>query len=575
MRYRAVALIATAALAIAGLSVPTSATAADLTISGVISGEDGPLPNVIVGWVETVPGGPYGIDESDHFEVISNDDGSFSLDIPADIDPYYIYVNHGLDRKNRTYERTDYLRTFQGADGDRAVISGLLDPIVEPLSGTVDFDLDLSGTISGAVIPDLIDRGGVDLVTLGGTTVSTDYGSEDDGSFSFTGLAPGSYRITSEARDIYLPFTSPVITVKSGLTTEYSPVPDVGGTITGTVTADGAPLMNVVVVAVLKNSTSRVPSVESDDQGAYSFDGLEPGDYSLSFTPRNPADSGRSYLTKTATVTRLGIGKTVTVDAALGRAGSVTGAARVKYGAKSYKVSAVNSAGSIIDSWGGEGDFILEGLPKGTYRLYFTSAGSKKYYAARTVKVTGSIPRSISRTSVRTKTLTFSGVVRNGDRGSLYLISSRHGMVQTQAGTDGSFSFAGLIPGKYTTSFETYQREPATTEVTLTKSTRKTLERGLPFGRLSAEVTANGVPVRSLGVYYNLGAREAMLALIDEGTLDGTGPSGVLKSAQPGFSMGDSMSPYWYDLPESAKTVTIRNGKRTSLGDFELVLHGG
>jgi len=570
MKFRSISVTVAIALVLGGAASPAGAAEDSSQITGVVQGIDGPIPNAVVGWVETVPGDPYGIDAPDFSEVIAADDGSYVLDIPADIDPYYVYVNDFRGRDNREFLRDDYVPLFLGANDKTAVISALLDPLTEALSGTHDLTLTQSGSVSGTVPSREIYRGDVDLLTLGGMAV-TGAKVEDDGKFVISGLAPGSYRLSAEAYEEYRSYESPVLEVKPGATTEVPIDLAIGGVISGRISAPGVLPEDVRVRAVSARATQYA---DMDTDGSYSLIGLPAGDYTVTFTPANDLHATDSYRKKKVKVDNVTLGHTRELNTTLSRGGSITGKATARAGTNYYTVTAVNSANNVVASWYGDGHFTLLGLDSGTYTLDFVNY-ARKYYETRKVTVRAGKLTTISKTNLLKKTVTLSGVVANGPQRTIALFDPRLDLSLHYTSEDGEFSITGLIPGRYTAIVESHFREPAETRLRLTKSTRKTLQLGKPWGKLTADVWANGFPVQHMAGSYEQNGRDIMAFEVNNGFLEGHGPSGTLTLGEPGFSPGAYLTPYWYDFPKKAKTVKLKSGVRTSLGRIDLELHGG
>ena len=111
MMIRHLAATAAAVLSLSALVPVSAATAADSTLTGVLSGASGPQEDLAIGWVEA--------DDFSNTETVrSSEDGSYSLDIPDDIGEYLLFTNLTV-QPNGVGEVVNpgYAGEFFGSDG--------------------------------------------------------------------------------------------------------------------------------------------------------------------------------------------------------------------------------------------------------------------------------------------------------------------------------------------------------------------------------------------------------------------------------------------------------------------------
>lgn len=131
------------------------------------------------------------------------------------------------------------------------------------------------------------------VVTLGGDSVATTT-TDQDGNYSFIGLANGNYTITPSFSDFSFTPASQTVTVNNAdvSSIDFVAVPPVlTYSISGTIVDASPAAMEGVTVTLSGNSTA---STTTDVNGNYSFSGLSDGDYTVTasmfdriFTPTN------------------------------------------------------------------------------------------------------------------------------------------------------------------------------------------------------------------------------------------------------------------------------------------------
>ena len=120
--------------------------------------------------------------------------------------------------------------------------------------------------------------------TGGAARAQTGHGSDTsrrDGSYELTGLRPGSYKLELGTRLGIAPEDGFRVEVAAGATVERDLVLDAAGSIKGTVVdADGRPVGGVDITAQLTDGSGRGwGTTLADDRGAFTIEGLRPGEY--------------------------------------------------------------------------------------------------------------------------------------------------------------------------------------------------------------------------------------------------------------------------------------------------------
>jgi hypothetical protein len=219
-------------------------------------------------------------------------------------------------------------------------------------------------------------------------TDQTSYGfAGEDGTYSFAVL-PGAYRVSFvrghgeqwayQAADTA---HAHVFTVAAGQTVAVDdtllPTGSLGGTLTGT---DGTPLPETEVD--LHRGGEQVATAYTSD-GAYSFDGLLPGDYQVSFPVNDTVQwlKGRRSPADATTYTVVAGRNTVADDAVLppsvlrGRLIDTTGAALADYHVRAERSLADGSTESYDATTDADGAWRIQGELDGDYLVSFQTPG--------------------------------------------------------------------------------------------------------------------------------------------------------------------------------------------------------
>jgi hypothetical protein len=225
------------------------------------------------------------------------------------------------------------------------------------------------------------------------------------GDYLVGGLSTGSYTVVfnacSGAGDDYVTATDPsrVHVTVGQVTSGINWTLRLGGSISGEVTAAGAPAAGVCVTAITPSGYVAGNVTVTRSRGLYTIQGLPTGNYDLEFRPNcgaaaglAPEWSGESATRAGATAVHVVARRTTAgVDVALRADGSITGSVTSSSGSglTGICVTAVSPSSGVsetletLTSTTG-GSYDLGGLPAGGYKIEFTSAcGSPSSYTTQ------------------------------------------------------------------------------------------------------------------------------------------------------------------------------------------------
>jgi hypothetical protein len=155
---------------------------------------------------------------------------------------------------------------------NRAVTVSVANPAAQDFTASLAAIYSISGTVSGTVLSGV-------TMTLSGTASATQT-TDASGNYAFTGLTLGSYTVTpSKSGSAFAPASlSPVITSASLTAQNFTSSPGATYTLSGTVT--GAWGENVLVTL----GGAAAATTRTAANGTYSFQGLNPGSYTVQAT---------------------------------------------------------------------------------------------------------------------------------------------------------------------------------------------------------------------------------------------------------------------------------------------------
>jgi 5-hydroxyisourate hydrolase-like protein (transthyretin family) len=510
-----------AALALA-LLVPARAAAQTGSISGTVTdaGTGAPIVNMNVI--------AFNIDLSGNvFDTETDASGNYTI---SGITPgqYFVFTDNisggGPQYVNEVFDNIPCL-LGQGCDVPEVIDATFQSVTSGATIQNIDFALEMAGSVAGTVTNAVsgaplqnigvsaIRRFGNSVIQLGFATTNA------TGAYTISGIPPGPvYLLTNGAgvvNEIYdnIPCvgscnfltattTGTAVTVTSGATTSGRDFAlDPGGTITGTVTnaATGAPLPNVGLQAFTRVGGSNifVSNAQTNASGVYTLGGLPTGNYFVFTTGGGGGVVNELYdnilcpLTCTS-IMQSGVEVPVTLnqpttgrDFAMEFGGSIAGVVTSQTTGnplQNVSVTVVTRAGTTLPTrsatTNASGQYIIRGLPAGTYWLYTSFApGGHVNEIHDDIPCVGGCSASQAVASGAAIALShndavagkdfalqvgggISGTVRSAATGNpitddlsvqLYAQSGTSRIFVTSTGINGSgaFSFSGLAAGTY------------------------------------------------------------------------------------------------------------------------------
>lgn len=335
-----------------------------------------------------------------------------------------------------TYTVTPSLTGFAFTPGSTTVT-------ISTSSPTVNFTAASTATF---MISGTAGTGGVTLALTGKSSASTVASST--GSYSFTGLAPGTYTVTPSLTGFaFTPGSTAVTIGAANQTVSFTAASTATFTISGTSGTAGATLT--------LSGKSSATTTSAGTTGTYSFTGLAAGTYTVT-----PSKSGFTFNPASTTVT---ISSNQTVNfTPTAQTWTISGTTGMTGTAVSL-TGATN--GSTVSGTGGT--YAFTNLPSGTYTLAPSMTGATFTPANTTVTISGN--QTVNFTPSSTATFTISGTAGTG--GATLTLTGKSGATTTAA-TTGSYSFTGLAAGTYTVtpSKSGFTFTPPSTTVTISAS---------------------------------------------------------------------------------------------------------
>ena len=473
------------------LGAPIAASASSTaSIAGTVTGADtgAPQANVNVS-LELVGGTPIAntsTDDAGNYSFAGLAAGTYVIDF---------FLNQGTPYANQWYGGGATLATATPvALADGQSLTGLTTALTvgATISGTLSAtSADGTGPLNFSNIA-LLDHQGNEL----------GFGNSDAaGNWTITGVLAGTYTLNFYTYQAPLAAqwwngkssfaTADYFDVQTGQTLSgFDATLDSGATISGTVTSadpGSAPIAQAGVSAYDTTGT-QVGSAVTDDTGAYTVSGLNPGQYTLEFTGPSDANDaeqwwGPAISQPTATYFTVGSHASLTgYDAELTAGATISG---TLLAAGSPPTPLENAGVVAVPSTGGypyfgqpaaDGTYSIIGLPAGTYDVFFDASGfdipqADQWWSNATTRsaatpvsvTTGQVVSGIDATLGLGATITgtVSGLTTAGGvvpaaNATVDLYSTDSTAVFSQevyANNDGSFTLRSIPPGTYTLKF--------------------------------------------------------------------------------------------------------------------------
>jgi large repetitive protein len=222
------------------------------------------------------------------------------------------------------------------------------------------------------------------------------------------------------------------------------------GTITGTVSAEGAGLSGVSVTLVGATTLSATTGAN----GAYTFTNVEAGSYGVAIDASNHPGVSFSVTSKTTSITSQGQTSTVDFSGSYIRTAAILGSVTAS-GAPLAGVSVAVTGGpdnvtnNSVTNAGGE--YSATGLRAGTYSVTISNLPTGVTFTATTQSVT--VATGESKTAhfpgqaVQLATISGAVTVDNVGTAGVAVALSGGATAATETGPGGAFSFTGLTPG--------------------------------------------------------------------------------------------------------------------------------
>ena len=476
------------------------------------------------------------------------------------------YTSNGLSPGSYIVTASD--PTYQTATGGALVIANT--------ATTVNFNLTSQpGAISG-IISDAITQsplsGALVAVLSGNVTIASTV-TASDGSYTLSGLAPGSYLVTATTGN-YQTLTQganiqALITTTVNMSLQPQP-----GSLSGQVT-DSATLSGIsgASIAISQNNIL-VTSALTDSNGFYSMTGLAPGAYSVTFHATNYQNSVQGAVIISNSNSTLNV-------ALQSSPGTITGQI-LDTGSNPLNSSFISLfAGNVLLSTqvsDAQGDFTFNNLAPGTYSVVAQLANYQTLAQAvivaanaiTTVSLTlQADPGSCTCTIVDASTsLPISGV-------NVALLQG--GFIVATAATDstGTVNFVGLAPGSYqiTATAANYQSLAQGVIIQSNQTTSVSLSLQPDPGTLSGKITdaVTGNPISGATINLIIGG-----APIATATTDNNGAY-LVNSLAPGqYSVRVSATNYQAALQVASilpnTTTTLNGALQQSPGNIAIAL---
>jgi hypothetical protein len=293
--------------------------------------------------------------------------------------------------------------------------------------------------ISGAITPSANGSGASVALSQNGTTIATTT-ADGTGSYTFTGLANGTYAVTPSKSGFAMSPSSQTVTINGSNMTvpNFTATPltwTISGTITPATSGSGA-------TVALSGAASQTTT--ADASGNYSFTGLANGSYVVT-----PTKSGFFFIPSTLSVS---------VNNADSTGNNFSIQPVPTYSISGTISPATDAAGAIVTLGGNanatttadaSGNYTFAGLTNGSYTVTPSKPGFKFSPASQPVSVSGSNITGVNFTIQATYTISGSITPSTDGAGSTLTLSGTSTATVT-ADSAGNYSFTGLISGTYT-----------------------------------------------------------------------------------------------------------------------------
>ena len=388
--------------------------------------------------------------------------------------------------------------------------------------------------------------------------------ADASGSYTLTGLVPGSHNLTASAAN-FVTSQPQVVSITAGGTNQainFSLTPT--GSVTGTVTDSSG---GAIAGATVTDSTvAPPPTTTTNASGAYTLSGLAPGSHTLTASATNFITSQPQTVSVTAAGTTTGINFSLTPSP-----GSVTGVvSNATGGAAVAGATVTDSAGGTPATTNANGVYTMTGLAAGGHN-FTASALNFITSSPQTVSVPAGGTASGVNFSLTPSPGSVTGTVRSATDGTVVAgasVSDSAGGSPVTTDANGIYTLSGLTPGNHTLAASATNFISGTRAATVTSGGTTT---GTDFSLTPSPGAVTGTVSRSSG-----GALIAGATVTDSGgtstTTDSSG-SYTLTGLTPGnHTLTASATSYITSQP---LTVSIAAGGTTQGANFSLTPTNG
>jgi hypothetical protein len=429
-----------------------------------------------------------------------------------------------------------------------------------PLTG-VDFTLTANSGISGTVTDSSHNPIPMATITYTGTGSSTGSGSipTSSGSYSFSGVPPGTFTVSASAPGYSTPAAQKVTVPANGTATANFTLTQVG-TISGTVTANGGGGLDGATVTYTGPGGTGTTNT-SDTAGEYQLTDVPAGSYSVTA-------SYAGYAPETFTVTVNGNTVTQPFVLTAGTDGSIAGTVIDVQTSQPIAGASVSDGIDPSVLTDGSGNYVIENVAPNTDTVTASMSG----YVTGTTSVTVSSSANTQQNFSLAEDGGITGTVTDANTHAAIsgaVVTCTCQGTGTTTNTSGDYTFTQIAPGSYTltvtaTGYTARTTAPfavsaglTTTENVQLTSTAKPLKEVQTFGiaNTAASTTLMATTGTSTGsgdlLVVTVRDRSSALTMIT-GITDSSGGNTWTKAT--GIQSGQADEEIWYAA--NAKSVT-------------------
>jgi parallel beta-helix repeat protein len=410
-------------------------------------------------------------------------------------------------------------------------------------------------TIEGTILPNA--DGSYATVTLSGAASATTL-ADNFGSYSFTGLAAGSYTVTPTKSGLTFSPLSQSTTVSTANVTGLNFAAADAGVATYSLSGSISPAAGGSGATVMISGLTPGTTTTADSNGNYSFTGLFSGNYTVT-----PSKSGYSFSPASQ-------GATISTSNVTGVNFTATSTAPPTYSLSGTINPAVGGSGATVTLTGAaqgtttadsNGNYSFTGLFSGSYTVTPSKGGYSFSPASQGATISTSNVTGVNFTATSTPppSYSLSGTVSPATGGSGATVTLSGGAsAATTADGNGNYSFTGLPSGNYTVtpSKSGYSFTPASQGATISTSN----VTGVNFTATSTAPTTYSLSGTISPAAGGSGAT-ATLTGVAQGTTtaDGNGNYSFTGLSSGNYTVTPSKSGYSFSPASQGATISTSN----------------